>query len=120
MTLNRFGTRIQRAILFAVLAGLFLVGGTAALAERLSLPPGSYYTVWAHDARINSQATVSFDAFGSWMDVWENSGYTMLLNAGPVRCSRSRIFGHNWLNDIMNRINNIICFKLWIDTQTSN
>lgn len=97
---RRIRSRLHRtassACLLVIAFAMSLGVSSAALATEIALPGGSYYTVWGHEARVNSQAIVSFTAYSSWMDVWENSGYTMLLNGGPVRCSRSRVFGDNW------------------------
>lgn len=87
---------LLRTLLLAVVVLLAGFTGTyRALADRVSMPGGSYYTVWGQSARLYDQATVSFTGYASWMDVWENSGSVYVTN-GTAACSRSRIFDPSW------------------------
>ena len=96
----RFGrSRLRQAVLLlALLSSAFTLsfaGTSEVLATQIAMPGSSYYTVQGHAARAHVQAVVSFEAYSSWMDVWENSGYVYVTN-GTANCRRSRVFGDSW------------------------
>lgn len=90
--------RVRDASFAAGLVTIFILSLFATrqvAATQLALPSAGYYTVWGHSSRGDVQAVVSFTAYSSWMDVWENSAYVSMRN-GTANCRRSRVFGDNW------------------------
>jgi hypothetical protein len=66
-----------------------------ARALRIIMPSGSYYDTWGQAVHTYTEAIVSFTAYPTSVDVWEYSGYVMVLN-GTANCSRGRLFDNNW------------------------